>query len=166
MPHQAQAKSRTRVAQVDPVLPVHETTATGWRTARANTTPGAAPVTALNTPSGATTQDARVAAAVDLRLLRPDRLLGVKEAQEKQPGQVLDVLHDTSAVVVAAQDVARAPDAGGDGVAGLRRPVHGELSQSPRKRTRANELIRVASCASVVINVASGVPASAPKAAS
>jgi len=44
------------------------------------------------------------------RFRLPDLFLGVEEAQEEQPGQVLDVLHDAAAVVVAPQDVAGAPD--------------------------------------------------------
>ena len=61
-------------------------------------------------PAQVAVEDVFVRFTRERRFRLPDGLLGVEEAQEEQPGQVLDILHHPAAVVVAAQDVARSPD--------------------------------------------------------
>ena len=69
-------------------------------------------------PAQVAGQDALVGLAGQGGLSLPLFFLGVEEAEKEEPGQVLDVLHDPAAVVVAPQDVAGAPDVVGEGVAG------------------------------------------------
>jgi len=80
-------------------------------------------------PAQVAIQNAGVGAAGKLRLSLPLLFLGVQEPQEEQPGQMLDVFHDATAVVVAAQDVAGPPDFVGKGFPSLR-PVHAVTSSA------------------------------------
>lgn len=60
-------------------------------------------------------QNALISFVFQGRLGLPDIFLGVQKAQEKQPGQMINIFHHPIAVVIAAQDLADLPQVIGEG---------------------------------------------------